>query len=102
MPHQVSCRMVFTTYSFEEEKMKNKKSIKLSAEDEDAILDSLKLYVRDELEFELEDFPAKMLLDFLLELIGPKLYNQAIEEIEPCLYERFVGLLEESHALKKD
>ncbi len=82
--------------------MKNKKSLKLSAEDEDRILDSLKRYMRNELQCELEDFPAKMLLDFLLELIGPKLYNQAIDEIEPWLYEKFVGILEDNHALKKD
>lgn len=82
--------------------MKNKRGIKLSAEDEDAIIDSLKLYMRDELEFELEDFPAKILLDFLLELIGPKLYNQAIDELEPWLHERFTVILEDSHALKKD
>lgn len=30
--------------------MKNKRGIKLSAEDEDAIIDSLKCYMRDELE----------------------------------------------------
>lgn len=82
--------------------MKDKKILKLSAEDEGAILDSLKHYMIDELEFELEDFPAKMLLDFLLELIGPKLYNQAIDELEPWLYDRFIGILEDSHALKKD
>ena len=94
--------MLFTTYSLKDEKMKDKKTIKLSAEDEDAILGSLKRYMRDELEFELEDFPAKILLDFLLELIGPKLYNQAIDELEPWLHERFMGILEDSHALKKD
>lgn len=82
--------------------MKDKKIIKLSTEDEAAILDSLKHYMSDELEFELEDFPAKMLLDFLLELIGPRLYNQAIDELEPWLYDRFVSILEDSHSLKKD
>ncbi len=82
--------------------MKDRKMMKLSAEDEGAILDGLKHYMRDELECELEDFPAKMLLDFLLELIGPKLYNQAIDELEPWLYDRFIGILEDSHAMKKD
>ena len=82
--------------------MTNNKTLKLSAEDEDAILERLKSYMTEELEFELEDFPAKMLLDFLLELIGPKLYNQAIDELEPWLYDRFIGILEDSHAMKKD
>ena len=56
----------------------------------------------EEFDLDIGNLPAKFLFDFMVDLIGYKIYNQAIDDAEPWLYERFMGILEDSHALKKD
>ncbi|WP_250163656.1 DUF2164 family protein [Psychrobacter sp. WY6] len=55
----------------------------------------------EEFDLDIGNLPAKFLFDFIVDLIGSKIYNQAIDDAER-LYERFMGILEDSHALKKD
>lgn len=82
--------------------MSQDKLIELSKEDESAVLEQLKDYMQDELDVELGDLQAKMMLDFIIDSIGPKLYDQVIDDVEPWFYSRFTGILEDMHALKKD
>lgn len=82
--------------------MSQDKLIELSEEDESAVLEQLKDYMQDELDVELGDLQAKMMLDFIIDSIGPKLYDQVIDDVEPWFYSRFTGILEDMHALKKD
>ncbi|HAO60085.1 MAG TPA: DUF2164 domain-containing protein [Psychrobacter sp.] len=82
--------------------MKHKKLLQLDKEEEEALLDELREYMSDELDMDLGNLPAKFLLDFMVSLIGPKIYDQAIEDAEPWLYDRFTGILEDLSALKKD
>lgn len=82
--------------------MSKDKIVKLSKEDEEAILDSLREYMSAEFDLDIGNLPAKFLLDYMIDLIGPKIYNQAIDDAEPWLYDRFTGILEDSHVLKKD
>ena len=82
--------------------MKPKKLLQLDKEQEEVLLDELRAYMSDELDIDIGNLPAKFLLDFMVQLIGPKIYDQAISDAEPWLYERFMGILEDSHALKKD
>ena len=82
--------------------MKHKKLLQLDNEEEEALLDELREYMSDELDMDLGNLPAKFLLDFMVSLIGPKIYDQAIEDAEPWLYDRFTGILEDLSALKKD
>ena len=82
--------------------MSKDKLIKLSKEEEEALLDRLRDYMIEEFELDIGNLPAKFLFDFMVNLIGPKIYNQAIDDAEPWLYERFTSILEDSHALKKD
>ena len=82
--------------------MSKDKLIKLSKEEEEVLLDSLREYISAEFDLDIGNLPAKFLFDFMVDLIGPKIYNQAIDDAEPWLYDRFVGILEDSHALKKD
>ena len=82
--------------------MSKDKLIKLSKEEEEALLDNLRDYMSEEFDLDIGNLPAKLLFDFMVDLIGSKIYNQAIDDAEPWLYERFMGILEDSHALKKD
>ena len=82
--------------------MSKYKLIKLSKEEEEALLDNLRDYMSEEFDLDIGNLPAKFLFDFMVDLIGSKVYNQAIDDAEPWLYERFMGILEDSHALKKD
>ena len=82
--------------------MSKDKLIKLSKKEEEALLDNLRDYMSEEFDLDIDNLPAKFLFDFMVDLIGSKIYNQAIDDAEPWLYERFMGILEDSHALKKD
>lgn len=82
--------------------MSKDKLIKLSKEEEEALLDSLRDYMSEEFDLDIGNLPAKFLFDFMVDLIGSTIYNQAIDDAEPWLYERFMGILEDSQALKKD
>ena len=82
--------------------MKPKKLLQLDKEQEEILLDELRAYMSDELDIDIGNLPAKFLLDFMVELIGPKIYDQAISDTEPWLYDRFTGILEDLSVLKKD
>ena len=82
--------------------MKPKKLLQLDKEQEEILLDELRAYMSDELDIDIGNLPAKFLLDFIVELIGPKIYDQAISDTEPWLYDRFTGILEDLSVLKKD
>ena len=82
--------------------MKPKKLLQLDKEQEEIMLDELRAYMSDELDMDIGNLPAKFLLDFIVELIGPKIYDQAISDTEPWLYDRFTGILEDLSVLKKD
>lgn len=82
--------------------MKPKKLLQLDKEQEEVLLDELRAYMSDELDMDIGNLPAKFLLDFIVELIGPKIYDQAISDAEPWLYDRFTGILEDLSVLKKD
>ncbi|MCC3309404.1 DUF2164 domain-containing protein [Psychrobacter sanguinis] len=82
--------------------MKPKKLLQLDKEQEEVLLDELRAYMSNELDIDIGNLPAKFLLDFMVELIGPKIYDQAISDTEPWLYDRFTGILEDLSVLKKD
>ncbi len=82
--------------------MSKDKLIKLSPEAEELVLDSLRAYMIEEFDTDIGNLPARFLLDFIIETLGPHLYNQVIEDTEPWLYDRFTGILEDMHSFKKD
>ena len=82
--------------------MSKDKLIELSKEDELAVIEQLKDHMAQEYHLELGGLQAKMLLDFMVDTIGPKLYNQVVDDMEPWFYARFTAILEDMYALKKD
>ena len=82
--------------------MNKDKLITLSDETETVVLDALRVYMSDEFDIDIGNLPAKFLLDFIIETVGPHLYNQVVDDMEPWLYDRFTGMLEDMHSFKKD
>ncbi|MEJ6066775.1 DUF2164 domain-containing protein [Psychrobacter cryohalolentis] len=82
--------------------MNKEKPITLSDETEILILDQLRVYMNEEFDIDIGNLPAKFLLDFIIETVGPHFYNQVVDDMEPWLYERFTGMLEDMHSFKKD
>lgn len=58
------------------------KPIRFSREEIADIKARLRPYFRDELEMELGDLPAEMLVDFLAREIGPYFYNRALYDAQ--------------------
>ncbi len=78
--------------------MSKDKLITLSDEAEEIVLDKLRDYMNAEFDVDIGNLPAKFLLDFIIETIGPHLYSQVID----WLYDRFTAVLEDMHSFKKD
>lgn len=73
-------------------------NIKIERAETDRMVGLLQQYFRDELDQEIEQFPAEFLLQFIIERIGPFCYNQGLtdaraavatqaERISDALYE---------------
>ena len=67
-------------------------AIKLSNETTEALILSIKKYFKDQLDEEIGDLRAKMLLDFILIDVGPSVYNQAIRDAQSYLHEKALDL----------
>ncbi len=55
--------------------MSKDKLIKLSKEEEEVLLDNLRDYMSEEFDLDIGNLPAKFLFDFMVDLIGSKIYN---------------------------
>ena len=64
----------------------------LSDERRDAAIDALQGYFRSELDEELSAFRAEELLTFMLNQLGPTLYNQGIADARAFLSEKLEDL----------
>jgi len=67
-------------------------AITLSPDSTKRLHASIKRYVSENLEQEIGDLQANMLLDFCLKEIGPSIYNQAIADAQAYFQERAVDL----------
>jgi uncharacterized protein (DUF2164 family) len=66
--------------------------IELTAQESDDAIFSLKKYFATELDTELSDLRAKLLLDYLLKEIGPLAYNRGVHDAEEFLRHRLEDL----------
>ncbi len=67
-------------------------AITLSPEAEAKTIASLKRYVREELDQDIGDLKAKLLLDYLLKEVGAVVYNQAIADAQAYFTGRVADL----------
>ena len=63
-------------------------SIDLSPEIQKTIIPSLQRFADEKLDFQLDELPAALLLDFILKEIGPSIYNRAIADAQAYLVAR--------------
>ena len=67
-------------------------AIKLSPETTKQLHASIKRYVAENLDQDIGDLKAGLLLDYCLKEIGPTIYNRAIADAQAYLQERVVDL----------
>ena len=73
-------------------------SIDLSRQTRADLVASLRRYASENLPEPLGDLPATLLLDFILEEVGPAIYNRAIVDAQTRLQQRVVDLSGELYA----
>jgi uncharacterized protein (DUF2164 family) len=72
--------------------MRGKPSITVSGEARTRLIASLQRYFAEQLDEEIGDLKADLLLRYVLEEIGPTIYNQAIAEARAFFEERAADL----------
>jgi uncharacterized protein (DUF2164 family) len=66
--------------------------IKLSDERRDQIVSSLQAYFASELDRDISDFQAGLLIDFFIHELGAPVYNQAIQDARGFFQEKLADL----------
>lgn len=77
------------------------KPIRFSREETADITAKLRPYFRDELDVELRDLPAEMLIDFLAREIGPFFYNRALYDAQDVLKKKADDMAEAIAGLER-
>ncbi|MBN1781001.1 DUF2164 domain-containing protein [bacterium] len=67
-------------------------SIDIPKEKEARIIKSVKQYFEENLETEIGDLKASLLLDYILNEIGPVIYNQAVLDAQKFMTEKITDL----------
>jgi uncharacterized protein (DUF2164 family) len=63
----------------------------------DRALSSLRRYCSEELDVELRELPATLFLQFILEELGPTIYNQALSDAQSFVADRVADLEDACH-----
>lgn len=66
--------------------------IELADDDRKRAIASIQRYFTEQLEQELGDLPARLLLEFFVKEIGPSVYNSAIADAQVYLRDRITDL----------
>lgn len=66
--------------------------ITLSAERKKEIIEQVQIYFRNEYDEPVGELRAELLVDFFLEKLGPKIYNQAISDAHSFIHEKLIDL----------
>jgi len=67
-------------------------AIKLDPDSMKRLRGSVQRYVREELDQDIGDLKADLLLDFILKEIGPSVYNQAVSDAQTYFAQRVADL----------
>lgn len=66
------------------------------------IIDALQRYFEDELEFDLGQFDADFLLDFISKQIGPAFYNKGVRDAQQVVELKLADINDELYQIEKD
>ena len=75
--------------------------IELAKDTRDALAKALSRYLKDEHDVEVAGFDAHFLLDFIIETIGPHVYNQGLADAQALLSKKLDELGESLWQLEK-
>ena len=75
--------------------------IELPKETYEALTRALSRYLKDELDVEVTGFDARFLLDFIIETMGPHVYNQGLADAQALLSKKLDELGESILTLEK-
>jgi len=75
--------------------------VKLPKEDKSRIINNVQAYFELERSETIGDLAAEQLIDFMLNELGPYLYNQAITDARAVLHEKINQLDDELYILEK-
>jgi uncharacterized protein (DUF2164 family) len=67
-------------------------AIQLNSEKQERCLNSLKEYVRDNLDVDVGDLRARLFLDYILREIAPVVYNQGVRDAREYVEERLLDI----------
>jgi uncharacterized protein (DUF2164 family) len=67
-------------------------AIKIPEETRRTLIASIRRYFAEEMDEEIGDLKASLLLDFVLREVGPTVYNRAIADAQARMQERVVDL----------
>lgn len=74
---------------------------KIPKEQKDDIVSKIQLYFRDERNESLGNLEAEQILNFMLQQLGPLVYNQALSDMRKVIQQQFSSLEDETYALEK-
>jgi uncharacterized protein (DUF2164 family) len=72
--------------------MESTPMIKLDSETEARALASIKRFFDDEMDDDIGDLKARLVLEFCLEEIGPSVYNKAVSDAQSFVQERVTDI----------
>lgn len=75
--------------------------IKLPKEEKDQIIASVQHYFEEERSETIGNLAAEQLVDFLVQQLGPYIYNKAISDARQMLVQKLTSIDEELYALEK-
>jgi len=75
--------------------------IKFSKEEIEIITKKVQLYFCEELDYEIGQFDAQFLLDFISEEIGPYFYNRGLYDAQSILDDRMESISEAIYDIEK-
>jgi len=78
-----------------------KKEIELNDDDKKIIIADIKDFFLEEFEENLGDLRAEIVLDFMLKKVGPKIYNQGVNDSRKWFREKFEDLDADFYLLEK-
>ncbi len=78
-----------------------KPTIKFSKEEKELIIPKIKMYLNEELNFDIGNFDAEFLLDFFSEEVGSYFYNKGISDAIDMLDSRMEEVKESIYVLEK-
>ncbi len=75
--------------------------IKFTQEEKDKLIPKIKMYLHEELDFDIGNFDAEFLLDFFSEEVGAYFYNRGIRDSLDMLDDRMEDLKDSIYVLEK-